>query len=43
MVAVFWDVMPCSLVRVYISEDLAASSIIADDASYLYGLCADIT
>jgi hypothetical protein len=30
MVAVFWDVLPCSLVHVYISEDLAVSILIVD-------------
>ena len=42
MVAVFWDVLPCSLVHVYVSEDLAASTFIVDTVSYLYSLRTNI-
>jgi len=42
MFAVFWDVLPCSLVHVYIAEDLAASTFIVDAVSYLYSLHTNI-
>jgi len=41
MVAVIWDVFPCSLVHVYISEDLADSKVV-DTVSYLYSLRTNI-